>query len=108
MVETAKGGEVLYAMLCAWRHPLNTSVSGGATLHAVACYEYHEAFVMRALLAINQKVKWGRRNGQVCVHYEGSSILKLAKLGGQGGTVFRRLRGTISLAHLRVQSMRIC
>jgi hypothetical protein len=66
-------------MLCAWRHLLYTSVGGGgATLHAFACYEYHEAFVMRALFAIDQKGKWKRRNGEVCVHYEGSSILKIA------------------------------
>jgi hypothetical protein len=70
-------------MLCAWRHPLYTSVGGGgggATLHAFACYEYHEALVMRALFAINQKGKWGRRNGDVCVHCEDSSILEIAKL----------------------------
>ena len=69
-------------MLCAWRHTLYTSVpvgGGGATLHAFACYEYHEAFVMRALFAIDQKGKWGRRNGDQCVHDESSSILKIAK-----------------------------
>jgi hypothetical protein len=71
---------VLYSMLCAWRHPLYTSVGGGATLHAFACYEYHEVFVMRALVAINQKGKWRRRNGRIVSIMRVVPNLKIAKL----------------------------
>ena len=78
----------LYAMPCAWRRPLYTSVGGGATLHAFACYECHEAFVMRTPFAISQKGKQGRRNGQICANHEGSSIFKIAKLGDKAVPCF--------------------
>jgi hypothetical protein len=70
------------------RHPLYTSEGGGgATLHAFACYEYHEAFCDASPLAINQNGKWGRRNGHVWVDHEGSSIFKIAKLRDKWGRV---------------------
>jgi hypothetical protein len=55
-------------------------VGGGATLHALACYECHEASVMRILFAINQRGNEHGKVDTVCPHHGGSSILKIAKL----------------------------